>query len=243
MSQVNVSSSEETIRLTNGEWAPYFSENLEYYGVGSRIVTEAFALEGITVIYGFFPWSRGLKLAENGSWDGAVGWEINAEREQDLYASDDVWETPWVFFYMKKNTFDWKAFDDLKDVRIGATLGYMYTKEFLDAERSGKISVDRGATSDQQGFRKLMAGRFDIFPQLIDVGYYQLNASYDAQTVNLFTHHPTPFGKHKEQLLLSKKHERNIRLIKLFNKGLRQLKDSGKYDEYFNELRRDKPRH
>ncbi len=38
---------EETIRLTNGEWPPYLSKNLKYYGISSRIVTEAFALEGL----------------------------------------------------------------------------------------------------------------------------------------------------------------------------------------------------
>lgn len=83
----NVSFAEETVRLTNGEWAPYFSEKLKYYGIGSRIVTEAFSLEGIRVIYGFYPWKRALKLAEAGEWDGAVGWETNPDREPYFYAT------------------------------------------------------------------------------------------------------------------------------------------------------------
>lgn len=233
----NVSFAEETVRLTNGEWEPYFSENLNYYGIGSRIVTEAFALEGIRVEYGFFPWKRALKIAEDGTWDGAVGWETNPDREPYFYASDTVWEAPWVFFHLKTYPFDWKTFDDLKNVRIGGTLEYMYTPEFMEAEHSGKIRVDR-ASSDHLGFKKLLGKRFEIFPQLIDIGYFQLQKLFDPETVRLFTHHPTPFGKHSEQLLLSKKHERNKRLTELFNRGLQRLKESGKYEQYFEESRR-----
>lgn len=228
---------EEIVRLTNGEWPPYFSEKLKHNGVGSRIVTEAFALEGIKVEYKFYPWKRGLKTAEDGTFDGAVGWEINPERAKHFYVSDTVWEAPWVFFHLKTNRFDWKTFDDLKSVRIGGTLEYMYTNEFLDAERSGKIKVDR-ASSDQLGFKKLSKDRLDVFPQIVDVGYYQLRNLFPSETVELFAHHPTPFGKHSEQLLLSKKIKRNKRLIEVFNKGLQRLKDSGKYEQYLEESRR-----
>ena len=34
---------EQTVSLTNGEFPPYLSENLKYYGVASRIIAEAFA--------------------------------------------------------------------------------------------------------------------------------------------------------------------------------------------------------
>ncbi len=235
---VNFSFAEETIRLTNGEWAPYFSQKLKYYGIGSRIVTEAFALEGIKVEYGFFPWKRALKLAESGAWDGAVGWETNSDREPYFYNSDTVWEAPWVFFHLKTYSFDWKTFNDLEKIRIGGTLEYMYTPEFLEAERLGKLQVDRAPT-DQSGFKKLLKGRFELFPQLNDVGYYQLQELFDTETVKLFTHHPKPFGKHSEQLLLSKKHVRNKRLIEIFNRGLQRLKESGKYEQYFEEAQNE----
>ncbi len=41
--------SPKTIRISNGEWAPYMSENSAHYGLASHIVSEAFKLEGITV--------------------------------------------------------------------------------------------------------------------------------------------------------------------------------------------------
>ncbi len=233
----SISIASETIRLTSGEWPPYFSKDLKHYGVGSRIVSEAFALEGIKVEYGFFPWKRSLILAKEGEWDGAVGWEMSSGKEPDFFASNQVWESPWVFFHLKSYPFDWKTFDDLKNVSIGGTLGYMYTPGFLEAEHSGKIKVER-TRADTLNFKKLSAGRIDIFPQSIDVGYFQLRSLFDQKTVALFTHHNTPLGKHAEHLLLSRKHDRNKQMIEIFNNGLKKLKESGKYDLYFEESRR-----
>ncbi len=47
----------KTIRLTNG-WQPYLSKDVPHHGFASHIVTEAFALVGVEVEYGFFPWKR-----------------------------------------------------------------------------------------------------------------------------------------------------------------------------------------
>ncbi len=226
----------ETVHLTNGEWAPYFSEQLPHYGIGSRIVTEAFSLEGITVEYTFFPWKRGLINAQNGKYDGAVGWQMNPDRQKYFYASDTVWEAPWVFFHLKTLPFAWKTFKDLKGYRIGGTLEYMYTEEFLEAERAGVITVERVA-KDELNFRKLITGRIDLFPQLLDVGYYQIKTLFGPETAQRITHDPRPLGTHAEQLLLGKRNDRNKHLMEIFNRGLRRLKESGVYEQYFAELR------
>ena len=85
---LHVSFADETIRLANGEWAPYFSTKLKYYGIGSRIVAEAFHLEGIKVEYGFFPWKRAFEIAKEGKWPGVVGFESSTERTPYFYADE-----------------------------------------------------------------------------------------------------------------------------------------------------------
>ncbi len=52
----------KTIRLTNGEWQPYLSKDTPHRGFASHIVIEAFALVGVEVEYGFFPWKRSFKI-------------------------------------------------------------------------------------------------------------------------------------------------------------------------------------
>ena len=91
----------DTIRLTNGEWPPYLSEHLEHYGVVSRIVTEAFALEGVKVEYGFFPWKQAYELAESGEWDGSLIWLRTPEREQYFYFSEPILQCNYVFWHLK----------------------------------------------------------------------------------------------------------------------------------------------
>ena len=95
---------QETIRITNGEWPPYLSEKLKHNGLASRIVREAFELEGIQVVYDFFPWNRSLMLAQTGEWDGTAVWLRSPEREQEFYISDPVVQSTYVFFHLKKET-------------------------------------------------------------------------------------------------------------------------------------------
>ena len=85
---------EETIRITIGEWAPYLSKDLKHYGVAARIVTDSFALEGVKVEYGFFPWARSKFLAQEGEWDGSAVWIHNAERAKDFLFSDSMFKSP-----------------------------------------------------------------------------------------------------------------------------------------------------
>ena len=154
---------EETIRLASGEWAPYISESLPYYGVASRIVTEAFALKGVKVTYGFHPWKRSHTYADSGEWDGTVVWFDTPERRKIVYISDPVIEVKYVFFHLKSYSFSWTSIDDLKDIKIGATLGYHYGEAFQQAEKAHVINVHR-VPKDEQNFKKLLRGRIQIFP-------------------------------------------------------------------------------
>src|SRR6218665_3581920 len=89
----------ETISLTNGEWSPYLGKNLPHHGVASRIVEEAFALEGIQVQWEFYPWPRALRTAEKGKSAGTAVWRRSAEKEQDFFISDPVVDTSYYLFH------------------------------------------------------------------------------------------------------------------------------------------------
>lgn len=227
----------DTVRLTNGEWPPYLSERFLHFGLASRIVTEAFALEGVKVEYGFFPWARSLKLAQDGDWDGSVVWRGSEERAQKFYISDEVVPDKVVFFHLKRTPFDWKTVDGLQGVRIGATVSYQYGSDFDAADAAGKLQVER-APNDETNLRKLMGERFQVFPINVDVGYYMLRLQFKEDEVALVTHHPKPVTEAPLRLLLSKKVAGNEQLMALFNRGLKRLRDSGKIDQYTTESRK-----
>ncbi|MCJ7433476.1 MAG: transporter substrate-binding domain-containing protein [Anaerolineales bacterium] len=229
-----------SIRLTSGEWPPFTSENLPHFGLASRIVTEAFALKGITVEYGYFPWARSLKLAQDGEWDGSLVWHKSPEREQDFYFSDPAVVTGQnVFFHLKSYDFDWKEMKDLAGLNIGATIDYDYGEAFMQAEKAGEINVDRVPT-DEQNFKKMLLGRIDIFPLDLDVGLAMLHQNFSAEEIAQITYHSQPIESYPYSLILSKKVPRNAELIVLFNAGLKELIDSGKMQLFIDESRQGK---
>ena len=220
----------ETIRITNGEWQPYLSKDVPHHGFASHVVTEAFALVGVEVEYGFFPWARSFKLAKDGKWDGSAVWLDSEERRIDFLYSDPVVPSTFGFFHLKNTKFDWNTYDDLSDVRIGGTLEYSYGKEFDEAEAAGIIKTNR-APDDETGLRKLLKGRIGVFPGEVMVTYAQIRDVFPEEQAVLFTHHDKPINVQPLYLLLSKKVPTSEQMRDQFNEGLKQLKESGRYDQ------------
>lgn len=223
---------EETICLTNGEWPPYQSESLPHYGCISRIVTEAFSSEGITVKYDFMIWNRAFHLPlKETRLDGTIIWSYTPERAKKYYYSDPILQTEQVFFYRKDDNFDWKTYDDLKGLSVGATLGYAYGVDFKRAQEKGNINVLYSGT-DIMGIKNLLFGRLDILAIEKDVCFSLLDKHFTAQEKALLTYHTKLLTFNPYSVLLKKSDPQNIERIRLFNKGLKALKESGKFDEY-----------
>lgn len=225
---------QETIRLTNGEWPPYLSENLEHYGVVSHIVTEAFALEGVKVEYGFFPWIRAYELAKSGEWDGSLIWLHTPEREQYFYFSEPILQCNYVFWHLKNYDFDWDSIEDLQDVTIGGTRGYFYEDIFSSLEKAGKVKVE-WVSQDEQNFMKLLAGRIDLYVQDVNVSYSMLQNNFTPEERELITYQPKSVRTDDMCLILSRKVDKNEDMLVLFNKRLQRLRESGKIDRYLAE--------
>ena len=221
---------EQTIRITNGEWQPFMSEHVPHNGMVSHIITEAFALVGIDVEYGFFPWKRAYDLAKKGSWDGSAAWRDAEERRANFLYSEPVTETTWAYFHLKSSPFDWTTIDDLKSLKIGATLQYDYGAEFDKAEAEGRIKTERVA-SDELSLKKLLKGRIDIFVGEPLVTYAQIRDNFSEEEAAMFTHNPQTFDPNSLHLVFSRQVETSEQMRDKFNEGLQKLKETGRYDE------------
>lgn len=222
----------EVITLASGEWLPYISEKSAHHGPISRIVTEAFALEGIEVKYVFRPWSRAYVEAAADSANGTIVWSAakrDTTRRRDFYFSDVVFEGKSVLFHLK--TFRWDG-KSLAGMRVGGTAGYEYS-----FDKDPRIKIDRAAVSDELNFRKLLAGRFDLFPASLDVGRHIMRTELSPEQAGLITWDPKAYNVTEYHLLLNKKNPANSRYLALFNQGLKKLKDSGKYAAYLQPLK------
>ncbi|MFL6657193.1 MAG: substrate-binding periplasmic protein [Massilia sp.] len=233
MAVATMSARAEDITLTNGEWKPFLSEHLPYSGVLSRIVSEAFALEGVSVHYVFRPWPRALAEARNGNAQGSLVWSVgrpDSARIRDFYFSDVVYDSKSVFFHRKDFAFHLNQLADLANYRIGAVAGYEYSFEDLPG-----VHLDRAAT-DELCMRKLLAGRFDVFPSSLHVGMYILRTQFSASEAAQITVSPVTYNTSRYHLILPRALAGSPRLMQLFNKGLRRLKESGRYAQYLADL-------
>lgn len=225
---------QDMVSVTNGEWPPYFSESFKCGGVGTKICTEAFALEGGRVDYAFMPWKRALEMARMGRFDATLGWRKTEEQQKDFYYSDSVLETDIVLFHRLGSSFDWESSDDVGRMKIGATLGYLFV-DVLEAAAEKNGGEVEFAPTDELNFAKLAAGRIDVFPCDLSVGYYLLRTKFLPGTADSIQHHPRIFASYPLHLLVSKKTPNARAIVERFNKGLARLRESGKYDQYMEE--------
>jgi polar amino acid transport system substrate-binding protein len=225
---------QEHIRITNGEWPPFLSQDLPHFGAVSRIITDAFALEGVTVEHGFFPWKRSYKLAESGEWGATAVWVHSGERAQAFHFSESVLKSQNVFFYLKDFPIEWESLDDLADIKIGVSIGYYYGEEFEQAEQAGRLNVER-SFDDEMNLRMLQKGRIQACIIDLYVGYALLRKNFPPKVLEQITHHSKAVTETSYHLLFSKKANNSTTQLSVFNKGLNKLKESGKFEQYLQE--------
>nr|WP_321467521.1 transporter substrate-binding domain-containing protein [uncultured Desulfobulbus sp.] len=229
----------EIIRLANGEWPPYTGQRLPGYGCDSQVVTEAFALVGIRVEYVFLPWARGKLLSQNGFLDGAVEWEDTQEHRKGHYVSCEPLSTQeYVFFYRKGTSVDWQRLEDLHPLRIGLTIGYVYSEAFEQMRKKFPATFSESA-SDTLNFKRLLAGQIDLFPMEKTVGQYLLKTKFTANERASIAIHPKAIRSFAPHLLLSRAVSGNARRMRLYEQGLYKLKFSSRYQEVMNTCNPD----
>ncbi len=237
---------EETIYIATEEYPPHTSEMLKYYGLDCHIVTEAFALEGISVKYRFYPPKRSLILARKGKVDGVMPWTWRKEREKDFHYPDPVLlkGIVYTFFHLKNFKFDWNPekpnYNDLKGLTVGANLGYNYGEDFQLAEKFGLINVERVKTQ-VMNFKKLLASHIQLFIDDEAVGLYKLQSNFTLDEINRISYcQVNNLPSDSLYLLISKKSRKAGRFLEAFNKGLKRLRQSGKYDQFTEESKQGK---
>jgi len=219
------------IRLVNGEWPPYNGSNLPHAGCDSWVIEEAFALEGITVEYDFFPWARGLALSATGQRDGSPSWEGTPEQRIQHYVSaEPTTLQEWVLFHRSDRPLVWKTPDDLDGKIIGVTSGYVYSGA-LDKLRGRGTATFVENISDEANLRMLLAGRIDVFPVERRVGRYLIRSLFSPAEQAQLVDAERPLAQFPSHLLLSKAVPQNKQRMALFDRGFQRLKESGRYAE------------
>lgn len=222
----------EQIILTTGDYPPYTSESDSGARVLQQLVKEAYKSVDIDVDYVYYPWKRALEAVKSGSIVGTLPWFWSEERDKDfVFPKEPLVEESEVIFHRKDLDFDWNNYDDLKNYKVGATVGYISTKTLTDQG----IKLDT-VTDEDLNFKKLLAKRIDIYPTSFTVGYYIIHSTFPPYQAALFTNHPKLIRKEKMYVLFSRKSPKGKEMADKLDIGLKTLKESGRYDEIFNEF-------
>ncbi len=224
-------SAEEFIRMALVEFPPLMSKKMENYGCETAIVSAAFKSVNIETQYSFIEPAGAFERTKRGlNFDALVGWVWSKEREEFFYYSDPILEVPLVFFHLKTYSFDWGSYNDLRRIPIGIVTKNFYGIEFHKALNAGNIEVQK-VPRDKLNFGKLLYKRIKLLPYNLLCGYFVIQTEYGTQKARLFTHHPKPLKVSEYHVLFSKANKKKKSIVELFNKGLHQIKESGKYDE------------
>ncbi len=217
----------DTVTLSIGEWAPYFSQTDPNGKLLERVVTEAFKLEGVEVKYQYLPWKRSYANAESGASDGTAGWNKTEERERKFYLNKEpLIQDEAVFFHLKSKAFGWNTLEDLKKYKVGVTIGYKQEKIY----ESLGIQADP-VPSEELNFKKLLAGRIDVYQTAKPAGYAMIKRLFSPEEARLFTNDPKPLEVAEYYILFSQAAPNGKLFAEKFDSGFRKLKASGAYDK------------
>ena len=198
----------DVVNMAIGEWAPFTSEKDPKGKLTEKVVTEAYKLEGVDVKFSYFPWKRSSTMVEEGASDASFPWNRTDAREAIyIYHKVPVLADDGVYFHLKGKPFGYK------DLGIPA-----------DA-----------APSEEMNFKKMLAGRIDVYQTSKTVGWATINKHFTPEEAKQFTTHPKNVAVDDYFVIFSKKNPNSKALADKLDSGMKKLKASGAYDKIMSQ--------
>ncbi|GGY46745.1 ABC transporter substrate-binding protein [Bacterioplanes sanyensis] len=222
-----------SVSIAVGSWPPFLSTTQQHQGHIAHLIHGVFASQGYKVELHFMPWARAYREAAAGHHDATAIWMDEEERHLDFHYSAPVMDETFVLFHRRQTPVQWQQFSDLADLSLGGGIAYSYGPAFDQAIEQGVLTLQRVSTTEQN-LKRLDAGYIDAFPEEISVGYFNLRQLSDLK--HSITHHPKPISKNQSFVLFPRTQERSKVLLRHFNNGLKQLRENGRYQQYFDDF-------
>jgi len=221
------------LEITTGHYPPWAGTELPGEGVINRLVTAAFATQGLSVNYVHLPWKRALEETRRGNYPASSFWLPGEGQRQFLQLSDPLIDTRTVFFQRASDPpVSWEQMEDLAPYRIGATIGFTYTPAFYEAVDQGLIRV-LFVPDERQNLKLLFGHRIDLFAASEFTGLLMAN-ELGIERDRLRIVHP-PLIQSPVYLLFSTRHPQGARLMSKFNKGFRLIRATGEYQRILDQ--------
>lgn len=151
------------LRMAVSEWPPYeFSLRGQAQGLDVELARAAVQAMKREPEFQFYPWKRVLLLAQHREVDAILSVRPTPERQQYLvFPKEPLSVTENVLFVRKGEERSVPSVAALAGQTVGVTAGYSYGEEFDALVATGTVAPDESIT-EEQGLRKLLAGRYDL---------------------------------------------------------------------------------
>lgn len=214
------------IEFAVSEWPPAeYSVGSEARGYHVDTVRAVLASLGLTAGFSFYPWKRAEMLAQRKEVSALLSLHPTPERKAQLYFSHEpLSSSDNVLFVLRGREFAAPRVQALVGKTVGTTAGYNYGEAFAHLVSQGAVTID-AATTDEQGMRKLVAGRFDAFLCDRVVGLGLLRSLELREQVSVLPLVVSSVPLHAAFA----KTDANAQLIPKFDAALRKLKKSGEW--------------
>lgn len=227
-----------TVSLATADYPPLIDLRLPNGGVLTQIVVEAFRLSNVEVHLERMPNNRAITGVVRGTYEGSYGWAYNAERGSKLlYSKRPIHANRMVFFQRRDQQYPWVHLADLAPFLIGVTLGNHYSDEFARLQEAGVLRVQQAA-SDAINMKKLVLGRIDLFPMQEAAGCFLVAQELTPEEQSKVVAQPLAFDTVPVYLVIRRSHPLAQVLIERFDRGFRQLSDSGQLQRILEQPRR-----
>lgn len=215
----------ETLQLSSTDWAPYCGEKLPNGGFTTDIVAEVFKRSGVEIEVSFLPWTRAVIMMEGSQYDGCYPMYWAEKREEKLFYTDTIVYGDVVYYKRKDRDISFEKLEDLKPYRIGIVAGYVNEKDFDNADFLTKEEV----STDLQNLKKLADGRVDliVIDEFTAMYLVQQNPELAGKMEAIYP----PMESKSVHLCMSKDLPDSVNNLRMFNNGLKELKEDGTYDK------------
>ena len=224
---------ESVLIAAEDDWAPYSSIKSDKSGpegLAPELVTAAFDEMGFDVEYLTVPFARCMHYAETGRTVGCFNATIvQGNRDTFHWHSTPMFTEELAIFARNEVTTDNLSLADLEGETVSLTIGYTYPTHFLKNNLINKFPVN----SDDYQIRMLATGRVDYALLNTMPAYYRIHAD------------PTFQGKIRRVgqisedgfwVAFSKNHPDGKRMAEVFEKGLDQLHENGRYEKITHDF-------
>jgi|GEM_PF-1722426 len=223
--------SARTLSMVSSEWPPFLGEGLKQQGLLVAITREVFALTRYQVDMSFAEWHQAVEQGKSGEHDIVVGAYLYADREPFFIYSDPIYHEQACFHVISASTLvSYDSVLDLKMFRIGYLKSAFVSDEFhqtfeLDTWESDTV---------EQGVSGLLTGQVDIYASSVPVFHY--TAEYLGYSRDHYRCLRPGLGTKQLRLMISRKTPGAERIIREFNRALKALRDSGRYEQILNDM-------